>query len=212
MAKPKNTVVNFVLDETGSMLSVKVATISGFNEYLVGLKESKAKVWMTLTKFNSTKVEVVHDAVLVKDVPDLNEKTYVPEHLTPLYDAIGKTIRATEEALKKKRGKPAVLCVIMTDGLENASKEYTREGIFNLIEEKTKEGWTFAYLGANQDAYAVGESIGVARGSSLNFAGTPDGVAVATSAMAMATRSYLDSGSQQTADFFEKSDCDASGD
>lgn len=209
MARPKNTVVNFVLDETGSMQSVKEETISGFNAYIAKLvEEAKAKVWLTLTQFNSQKIEVVHNMVNIVDVHDLNAETYVPANYTPLYDAIGQTIRTTEEALKLKRGKPEVLCVIMTDGEENASKEWTKDRIFDLIKEKIEAGWTFAFLGADQDAYAVGAGMGIPKGSSVNYAGTREGTEKAMTTAAIATSNYLDSGSEQTSDFFENADDD----
>lgn len=210
MARPKNTVVNFVLDETGSMQSVKEETISGFNAYIAELvKNAKAKVWLTLTQFNSQKIEVVYNMVNIIDVHDLTAETYRPANFTPLYDAIGQTIRTTEDALKLKRGKPAVLCVIMTDGEENASKEWTKDKIFNLIEEKTKEGWTFVFLGADQDAYAVGAGMGIAKGSVANYAGTPVETSAVMRKAGMATSSYLADGSKQTADFFGKDDDDS---
>lgn len=207
MARPKNTVVNFVLDETGSMQDVKEETISGFNAYIAKLVEdAKAKVWLTLTQFNSQKIEVVHNMVSIQDVHDLNVETYVPANYTPLYDAIAQTIRTTEEALKLKRGKPEVLCVIMTDGLENASKEWTKDRVFALIKEKIDAGWTFAFLGADQDAYAVGASMGIPTGSVMNYAGTREGTSKVMRAAAGATSSYLADGSQQTDDFFENVD------
>jgi hypothetical protein len=189
------------------MQSVKEETISGFNAYIAKLaEEAKATVWLTLTKFNSEKIDVVHNMQKIGSVHDLNAETYVPANYTPLYDAIGQTIRTTEDALKLKRGKPEVLCVIMTDGEENASKEWTRDKIFNLIEEKTKGGWTFVYLGADQDAYAVGASMGIPTGSVANYAGTREGTSKVMDKAALATSSYLASGSKQTADFFESDD------
>lgn len=200
----KDTIVNFVLDETGSMLTVKAATISGFNEYLKSLRNAKGRVYFTLTQFNSEKIEVVHKSAAMKKVPDLTDETYQPCWNTPLYDAIAKTIEATEKRIKRRKTKPAVLCVIMTDGEENASKEWTREAIFKLIEKKTKrEGWTFAYLGANQDAYAVGFGIGIPVASSMHYPSDAQGVAVAMANVSESTSDYLAGGSVQTDSFFE---------
>jgi hypothetical protein len=97
MAK-KSLHISFILDETGSMLSIKGQTIAGFNEYLANLQagnETK-KARFTLTKFNSQKVEVVNDDVKLIDVKPLTSETYTPDHMTPLYDAIGRTIAALE--------------------------------------------------------------------------------------------------------------------
>ena len=197
----KDTIVNFVLDETGSMQIIKEATINGVNEYFGTLRNTKGRVYLTLTQFNSNKVEVVHEHVIMSKVPDLNEETYRPDLFTPLYDAIGKTIKATQERIDKRKTKPAVLFVIMTDGLENASKEYTQGGIFKLIEEKTKDGWTFVFLGANQDSYVVAQSMGIPVRNAANFVPTGAGVAKGMSVMGASTSNYLDSGSQQTDSF-----------
>src|ERR1700692_92901 len=80
---------------------------------------------------------------------------YVPRGNTPLYDAIGECIRRTDP-----KGRAAIVLVI-TDGEENASSEFTRESVKTLLKEKESEGWTFAFLGADIDSYAVGGSVGV---------------------------------------------------
>ncbi|MDP9132785.1 MAG: hypothetical protein M3M98_06600 [Nitrospirota bacterium] len=113
--------VTLILDETGSMQDCKGAAIAGINAYL-----------FTLTLFNSDKLEVPHHAVPAIRVPDLTEESYQPAASTPLYDAIGRTLAtAAHEAASEARK----LCVILTDGLENASREYTREGITGMIME-----------------------------------------------------------------------------
>lgn len=198
----KTLLINFVLDETGSMLSVKDATISGFNEYLNTLKGRKETILFTLTQFNSEKVEVVHDAVSLDNVPELTHETYLPDACTPLYDAVARTIRATENRVGGMKGKPSVLCVVQTDGLENASQEYGLEQIRKLITEKTDAGWTFAYLGAGQDAWAVGASIGVPTASTLSYDSTPASTKQAFGVTATATMAYARSGGTQTAAFY----------
>lgn len=161
--------VSFILDETGSMQSVKSQTIAGFNEYIDNLKKDKAsvKAHFTLTKFNSDKMQIVHNDVSLDCVERLNDNTYLPSALTPLYDAIGKTINALESSVKGKKSK--VLVIIQTDGQENASREYDRKKVFDLIEKKKGDGWTFAFLGADQDAYLASELIGISKGNTLNY-------------------------------------------
>jgi|SRR3990172_1726418 len=155
---PKKTLVNFILDESGSMDCCRDATISGFNEYLKTLNKIKGNVSFSLTKFNSTKVDTVYVNKSIKDIVDLSRDTYIPDACTPLYDAIGSMVTKVGNDAKNKK----VLTIIMTDGQENSSKEYTREKIVNLIKEKESEGnWSFVYLGANQDAWLVGQSIGI---------------------------------------------------
>jgi hypothetical protein len=118
--------VTLILDETGSMQSCKGAAIAGVNEYLKTLRQMSEPVCFTLTLFNSGKLEVRHGNVPVSQVADLTEQTYQPSQSTPLYDAIGLTLTAAGHEAQPGSKK---LCVILTDGLENASREYTRDGI-----------------------------------------------------------------------------------
>lgn len=180
----KEIIVNFLLDETGSMGSCKESTINGFNEYVKTLQNKEDNISLTLTKFNSEKIDVVYVNKPIKDVPQLDNNMYVPDHLTPLYDAIGQTIHKVDSEVKSGDK----LMVILTDGLENASKEYTREGIFSLIKEKEKTGWTFAFLGANQDAWVTGGHIGIVSSNTFTFS-TKD-MKRTFRAAGMATRSY----------------------
>lgn len=135
-----------LLDETGSMQPSKAETIQAFNKYVKDLEGEDIAFHLTL--FNSTKVERRHQAIAPKDVPPLTEATYVPESYTPLWDAIGQTI--------KDVGGPALM-VIVTDGEENASKEYrTLDSIQELVERKRKEGWEFLFLAKGLEAYRAG--------------------------------------------------------
>ncbi len=200
MTKKSVTFVGFLLDETGSMDSVREATVSGFNEYLSSLKKREGQVVFTLTKFNSERIVTLHDAVPLKDVSPLVE--YHPDATTPLYDAIAHIISKTENAVSALKDAPSVLVVIMTDGLENASKEYNRQRLFELIKRKEADGWTFAYLGANQDAWAVGSSIGVPQGNSLSYAAAAPQAAFQR--VAAATDAFRASGSVQSKRFFSE--------
>jgi uncharacterized protein YegL len=142
----------------------KKETIDGYNEYIIKLAQEHKNIRFTLTQFNANKLQVVHDAVKIGTVPEMTGETYRPDALTPLYDAIATTIRRTE----KKAEKDAVLFIVMTDGEENASKEHDFKSVQALIEEK--DDWTFVYLGANQDAWAVGTKMGIAAGNTMNYA------------------------------------------
>ncbi len=164
------THINFILDETGSMGSVRDATISAFNEYVAGLRGEGDPITFTLTKFNSRRVEIVDVGVGINDVVPLTHQTYRPIAATPLYDAIAGSVRSTERYLAGLEPKPTVVCDIFTDGFENASREYTREMIFDLITSKQAEGWTFAYMGADQDAWTVGRAIGIPGENTASYA------------------------------------------
>lgn len=167
--KGRQTLVSFLLDQSGSMEKVKGATISGFNEYIQTLQQNGGDLLFTLTKFNSTATIIAYNAEPLKAVDGLSEQSYHPSANTPLYDAIAATVKATEQKLASEKKKPNVLFIIMTDGEENDSHEYNREQVMQLIREKESVGWTFTYLGANQDAWRVGASIGVAVGNVANF-------------------------------------------
>ncbi len=201
-APATTTLVTFVLDETGSMGSVRDATISGFNEYVDALRAERKMLW-TLTKFHSRRVEVLQAGVPIKEAVELNYGNYTPANMTPLYDAVASAIQATEKAAKGVRGKKRMLCVIMTDGEENASHEWTRETLFTLITEKQAEGnWTFAFLGANQDAWGVGQSIGVPVAASVNYSATPKGTRSAMASASAATMDYAASSAPMSKGFF----------
>ncbi len=197
----KKLFVSFILDETGSMQSVKEATISGFNEYVKTLKggDDAERIRFTLTQFNAEKVDVVYDGVRLDKVAQLTEETYQPASLTPLYDAIGRTIRALEGRLADK--KRNVLVIIQTDGAENASKEFTQEGIFNLIKEKKAANWTFAFLGADQDAWEIGSQLGLDRGNVFSYNSSETRQVFGKTAVS--TLNYASSGGTVTRQFFD---------
>lgn len=166
MAK-KVTIINFVLDESGSMNAVLSDTIGGFNSYIDTLKKEDKNIRFTLTKFSGDHHTPVYVDKALSEVPNLDNGSYKPNGWTPLYDAIAKTIEATEKAIAK--GKPDVLTVILTDGQENASKEFNRNTLLTLIERKQADGWTFVYLGANQDACLEASSIGIPVGNVASY-------------------------------------------
>lgn len=153
----QETIISVVIDESGSMESLQEKTISGFNEYITTLKQKGVKGRVTLTKFNSVKgAEIVYSNRLLSNVPKLNKDTYQPAECTPLYDAIGKTVKKLDRACTDK-----VIMVIITDGLENASHEYSQSQIREMITSRQNKGWSFVYLGANQDSWAAGGAIGI---------------------------------------------------
>jgi hypothetical protein len=164
--KPQPLYVTLILDETGSMQECKGAAIAGFNQYLGRLRDEPAETQFTLTLFNSSKTEVRYQAVPVRNVHQLDVETYRPRDTTPLYDAIGRTLTAARQQAPAEMRK---LCAILTDGLENASTEYTRKQIFELIKACEKEGWTFLYLGADHDVWAAGEDLGLPPESLISF-------------------------------------------
>lgn len=194
--KSKTKNVHIILDETGSMSVCKTATINGFNEYITNLKKEK-DINVTLTTFNSNKINIVYKNKNIGGVPILTDKTYNPDFNTPLYDAVGKTIREIEDAKNKEN-----LIVVITDGEENASKEYTRQMIFDKIKEKEKLGWTFVFMGANQDAWAEGYKIGALQGNTMNF--NTNNMRATFATLSAGTRTWAKAGGASSKNFFNK--------
>ncbi len=165
MAKQGLTEIVCVLDRSGSMESVREDSIGGFNRFLKDQKAAPGEARMTVTIFD-TVYEIIHDGKPIAEVPDLTHETYIPRGMTALLDAVGRTIDnvgARLKGLTEDERPEKVIFVILTDGQENASKEYTREKLLASINhQQEKYGWEFLYLGANQDAFAVARGIGIA--------------------------------------------------
>jgi Mg-chelatase subunit ChlD len=181
----------FLLDRSGSMESCWDDTIGGFNAFL---NEQKADGGtLTLIQFDH-EYQLTYERVKIADVAAMSRETYKPRGSTALLDAIGRLI-------KDWNGTSNPSVVILTDGQENASRKFTKDHIKDLIEQKTKDGWTFAYLGANQDAFAEASSIGIAPGCTMNYDAnrTPDALRVLSAAM-----SCQASGQSQTVDLTAK--------
>lgn len=146
-----------LVDETGSMHRHKPVTISSYNEWLDSnrTKEEEEDHFpkFTLVKFNT--VHKLQEFESVETAPALTAENYQPNNMTALYDAIGETL----ECYKQEKDN---IMVILTDGEENSSRKWTREMVSSKIKLFTDEkGWIFHYLGANQDAWSVGQSIGI---------------------------------------------------
>lgn len=165
------TLVNFILDRSGSMDSIKEATISGFNEYINRLKkQKKGKMLFSLTTFDTESIDQVYNQVPIRQVEPLTNKTYQPRSGTPLYDAAVDTIERISGEVDKLEVKPAVLVAIMTDGEENSSKEHDSDCLKDLIKKLEKEGnYTFVYMGANQDSWTVAQKFGIQKGNIANW-------------------------------------------
>lgn len=155
-SEPKNkpTLVAFLLDRSGSMKACQDETISGFNAYVDQLEKDQTDgARFTLTQFDTQGIDIVHNAVPLKKVARLDQKTYVPRGGTPLYDALGRTINAT---MKQAGTKFKVLFVTLTDGEENSSREFDLEQIQKLIKEmEDKYAWTFAHIGVGAEGWAA---------------------------------------------------------
>lgn len=207
MAKP-TTYITFLLDRTGSMQSIKKATIDGFNEFVNGQKTAKVKGDMTLTIFDSESIDVLYTNP-VKDVPVLTSDDFVPRAMTPLFDGIGRTIRNAKDRLAAETKQPdTVIVVIMTDGLENASSEFKIEDVRALVKEQEEAGWKFVFLGANMDAYAEGMNLGMENAQYVTYSATEDstlgGMAYASASVGQTIASRGATWTSQAVDVDEK--------
>ena len=172
--------ISVVLDRSGSMASVAEDIVGGFNEFLADQRQVAGSAAVTLVQFDShDPFELVIDAVDLREVCDLDRSAYQPRGLTPLYDAVGRMIGRIDTRIASRREHDLPVedqvVLIITDGLENASREHTRDTVFAMIEERRNAGWVFVFLGANQDAYAAGEEIAVARGNRAAWVASKEG-------------------------------------
>lgn len=157
----------FVMDKSGSMISMGNEPIDGLNNFYDDQKK--------ICEFNSTliffneKVFFVHENKSSAELVNITEEDYKPSGMTALYDAIGKGIDY-QQSIKTDD----VIFVILTDGLENSSQEYTKDTIKTLIQKmETEYKWKFMYLGANQDSFEEGGKLGLKH--TTNFEATPVG-------------------------------------
>ena len=164
-----------ILDKSGSMYSMVKDTIGGFNSYLDEQRKKDVPVKVSMGMFNQ-KLEEKYTRVDLKDVENLTEEDYVPQGMTALFDAVGNTLSVlkTKEEVNVEGNK--VLVVIITDGMENASSEWTKSSVKDLIGELREKGYEFVFLGADIDAADVAEGIGISRETSMKFKKTGAGV------------------------------------
>ena len=167
-----------ILDKSGSMESIRKPAIDGFNETLAGIQKAQEKFvdtqdhFVSLLTFCDCEKKYVFDKVPAKDARKLTMEDYEPCCCTPLYDAMGFTLTTMRNYVKKVDD-AVVVVTIITDGYENASKEYTGAAVKRLVEELKGEGWTFTYMGdsRNFEATAGGTARVMARDTStrMNF-------------------------------------------
>jgi hypothetical protein len=173
------TEIAYVLDRSGSMQSLAADAIGGFNAFLSDQKQLPGRANFTLVLFDHEYL-VLHRNVDIRQVPELDNKSYVPRGNTALLDAVGRTIDdlGTYLARTPEQLRPAkVMVAIFTDGLENSSRVYTTDRLAASIQhQQEKYNWEFLFLAANQDAIASAAKIGIPGGQAVNFTASPLGV------------------------------------
>lgn len=166
----------FILDNSGSMMAVRNDAIGGFNSFLADQKAVPGEASMTLVLFNYN-VTTLYDAVPLEDARALTVSTYQPGGFTALLDAIGITFTNVGKRLEGLERKPdKVIVAILTDGQENASREYTHKQVADMIKhQQEKYSWEVIFLAANQDAFLVGESLNIKADNTSNYVASKSG-------------------------------------
>ena len=163
-----------ILDRSGSMECIRQAAVDGFNETLAGIKKAQEKFaetqdhFVSLVTFCSCETKHVFDKTPAADAQPLKLSDFQPCCSTPLYDAMGITLTAMQKTVTDIEDSVVVVTII-TDGMENASREYSGKAIKKLVERLRGEGWTFTYMGANQDAVEVASELSIRNSRNFDY-------------------------------------------
>lgn len=177
----------FILDRSGSMHGLEKDTIGGFNSVLERNKALPGDANITTILFDH-RYTILHDRQPIRSVAPITERDYSPAGMTALLDAVGQAIRKIDNVMAHtaedyRAGK--VQFVIITDGMENASKEYSAQRVKQMIRDRQeKEGWDFLFLGANMDAIAVAEDMGIQADRAVTAMADAPGVSLQYEAVA----------------------------
>ena len=184
--KANKTELVFLLDRSGSMCGLEADTIGGYNSMLEKQKKEPGDVRVTTVLFDD-KYELLHDRLDIHSMAPITEHEYYVRGCTALLDAIGRTIQKIANVQKHtapEHRADKVLFVITTDGMENASREYSYDRVRRMIEhEKEKYGWEFLFLGANIDVAREAARFGISEDRAANYHADCEGTAVVYEAM-----------------------------
>lgn len=184
--------VHVVIDRTGSMASIKDDAIGGFNEFLSATAGRGQRWWVWL--FDSQGIDLIADGVKADEVERLTPDNYLPRACTPLYDAVGQALAKAREVAAQRNA-----FVVLTDGMENASREWTAKRVKADLDAIENDGWQIVFLAVGAEAW---DEADVYRGRGLTARSARDGASAQASweAASMAVRSYLDSGAAAVED------------
>ena len=186
----------FLIDRSGSMSGLEGDVVGGFNSFVEEQRSQAGECRLTAVQFdNQNPYEVMLDAIQIGSVPDMKPSDYRPRGMTPLFDALGNLIQAADHHGEASEQPEEQIVVVFTDGMENASTTWTREALFDLIDKRKASGWTFVFMGANQDSYATGGILGFDPGSTQNFRSDSIGTRASWQSVGRAVREYRGSDS-----------------
>jgi hypothetical protein len=206
--KEDYTHISVILDRTGSMQSIRDDTIGGFNAFLKEQQSQPGVATLTLVQFDTQDpYEVIHRFKPISEVPELTHNTYVPRASTPLLDAIGRGINDLEKCLAdmEESQKPAkVVLAIITDGQENSSREFRKDQIVKMIQQKQEENrWQLVFLSADMASIDDAGEYGIRAASSMSHDRSAAGVASAWRSMSGSLSGYRRSKHHQDMEFTE---------
>ena len=185
------TEIIFILDRSGSMEGLEADTIGGFNSMMRKQASEPGDALVSTLLFDND-VEVIHDRLNIKDVPEITSKEY--RGCTALLDAVGgaiKHISMIHKYARKEDIPEKTLFIITTDGMENASRLYSYDDVRSMVEhQKSKHGWEFIFLGANIDAAAEASRYGIDSSMAVNYNCDSEGVGISFKVMENVVRSY----------------------
>lgn len=195
--KQNLTELVFILDKSGSMSGLEDDTIGGYNSLIEKQKKEEGEAVVSTVLF-SDKIDVIRNRVGLDAIDKLTDKEYFVSGCTALLDAIGSSIQHIKKVhmeLKEDEVPGKTLFVITTDGMENASREYSYEKIKSLIEKQKESGWEFIFLGANIDAATEASRFGIDSDKAVNYNCDADGVNLNYEALDCAITSVRTTGS-----------------
>lgn len=178
--KENLTELVFILDRSGSMGGLETDTIGGFNGLIEKQRRQPGEANVTTVLFDD-QYEQIHDRLPITSVKPLTEEEYYVRGCTALLDAVGKTISRMESIqaqLSESERAEKVIVVITTDGFENASTEYGYGEVRRMIERRKECGWEFLFMGANMDAAAEAEKLGIRADRAVTFENDSQGIEV----------------------------------
>lgn len=201
----------FILDRSGSISGLEKDTIGGFNSMLEKQRKEPGDAVVSTVLFDN-ETEVIHDRVVIADVPNLTDKEYFVRGCTALLDAVGGAIQHIGNVHKYARKEDVpekTLFIITTDGMENASHHYTYDKVRNMIErQKERYGWEFLFLGANIDAAAEAKRFGIDESMAANYHCDEVGTVLNYEVISEAITSVRTSAAPLSADWKKKIDAD----
>lgn len=193
--------VSFLIDRSGSMAGLEDDVVGGFNNFVAEQRNHPGDCSLTLVMFDSQNPsQVLLDDLPIDRVPRLATEQYRPRGATPLLDALGDLIEAADERCGRPvhgSGGEDQVVVIFTDGQENCSRRWGRRKLFDLIDARQESGWSFVFLGANQDSYSEAGSLGIGDGSIQDYRGDHAGVRTAFDSVNRALGDYRNAGHRE---------------